>query len=103
MKFERQSIYPVKINDLLNEAFGGVPSKLARRRGMFKSFFGFQYPRLLLPSNKIHPIFNIDSFFKHLLVSFKSIWDLGEKTSFDEATRVFKGVNSLKYVIKFNK
>ena len=52
MNFERQSIDPVNGNDLANEAFGGVPLKAARRRGMFKSFFGFQDPRLLLPSKK---------------------------------------------------
>ena len=71
MKFERKSIDPVNGNDLVNEAFGGVTSKAAKRCGMFKSFFGCQDPRLLLTSKKTHPNFNIDPFFKHLLVSFK--------------------------------
>ena len=103
INFERRSIDTVNGNDLANETFGGVPSKAERRRGMFKSFFGCQYPRLLLPSKKSHPNFKIDPFFKHILVSFKSMWDLGEKISFDEATRGFKRKNSPKSVIKFKK
>ena len=91
MKFERHNIDPINGNDLVNEAFGGITSKAARQRGMFKSFFGCQDPRLILPSKKTHPNFKIDPFFKHLLVSFKSMWDLGENVSFDEATRVFRG------------
>ena len=79
MEFEIQNIYPVNVNDLVNEVFGVVPSKAARRRGIFKSFFGCQNPRLLLPSKKTHPNFKIDPFFKHILVSFKPMWDLGEK------------------------
>ena len=79
MKFERHNIDPINGNDLVNEAFGGITSKAARQRGMFKSFFGCQDPRLILPSKKTHPNFKIDPFFKHLLVSFKSMWDLGEK------------------------
>ena len=77
MKFEIQSIDPVKVDDLLNEAFGRVPSKAARRHGMYKSFFGCQYQQLLHTSNKTHPKFNIEAFLKHPLVSFKSMWDLG--------------------------
>ena len=91
MKFERQSIDPVNGNDLLNEEFGGVPSKPARRRGMFKSFFGCQDPRLLLTSKKIHPNFKIDQFFKHLLVSFMSMWDLGEKYHYTKLRVVSRG------------
>ena len=30
MKFERKSIDPVNVNDLVNEAFGGIPSKSTR-------------------------------------------------------------------------
>ena len=103
MKFERQSIDPVNGNDLVNEAFGGVPSKAEIRRGMFKSFFRFQDPRLLIPSKKSHPNFKIDPSFEHPLVSFKSMWDLGEKISFYGATCGFKGKHSLKSIIKFKK
>ena len=49
IKFERQSIDPVNGNDLVNKAFGGVPSKARRRRGMVNYFFGCQGPWLLLP------------------------------------------------------
>ena len=55
MKFKRQIIDPVNGNDLVNEAFGGVPSKEARQRGMFKFFFECQDSRLLLPSKKHTP------------------------------------------------
>ena len=89
-KFERHSIDSVNGNDLVNESFGGVPSKLAKQSVMFKSFFRFQYPRLLIPYKKTHPNFNIDPFFNHLLVSFKSLWYIGEKISFDEGTRGYK-------------
>ena len=44
IKFERQIIDTVNGNDLVNEASGGVPSKSAIRRGMFRSFLGFQDP-----------------------------------------------------------
>ena len=49
MKFERQRIDPVNGNDLVNEAFGGLPSKAAIRPVMFKYLFRCQDPRLLLP------------------------------------------------------
>ena len=66
IKFEIQSIDSVNSNDWVNEAFGEVLSKAARRRGMFKSLFWYQDPRLLLPSKKTYPNFKIDPFFKHL-------------------------------------
>ena len=44
MKFETQSNDLVNGNDLVNESFGGAPSKATRRHAMFKSFFGVQDP-----------------------------------------------------------
>ena len=52
MKFETQNNDPVNGNDLVNESFGGAPSKATRRHAMFKSFFGVQDPRVLSPLKK---------------------------------------------------
>ena len=49
MKFDTQNNDPVNGNDLVNESFGGAPSKATRRHAMFKSFFGVQDPRVLSP------------------------------------------------------
>ena len=78
MEFETQSNDPVNGNDLVNESFGGVPSKSTRRHAMFKAFFDVQDPRVLPPSKKTHANFKIDPFFKHLLQTFKSMWDVVE-------------------------
>ena len=62
MNVEKQSIDPVNGNDSVNEAFGGVPSKAARRHEIFKYFFGCQEPQLLLQSKKTHSNIKIDHF-----------------------------------------
>ena len=102
MKFERQSIDPINGNDLVNKAFGGVPSKSARRCGIFESFFGFQDPRLLLPSKNNTQNSRLTHFQAYIsIVQFNvGSW---RKISFDEATCGYKGKHILKSVIKFNK